>query len=136
MSSVGNAAVLRALVEHGADLRLADDNEFTVALIACCCGKPDVLRYLASRGVVDVERAFPSGLVPFHVACHRGYLSSVKFLVMERGADVNYCDERGVTAFLLALMEGRADVVRCVTRVWHSDSTRYRVHTCCDAYVP
>ena len=113
MSSVGNAAVLRALVEHGADLRLADDREFTVALVACCCGKPDVLRYLASRGVVDVERAFPSGLVPFHVACAMGKLAVVKFFATERGADVNSFYGHHSTPLLVALLGGEADVVRC-----------------------
>ena len=111
--AVGHTAVLAVLGEHGADLTIKDDRGITAAWCAINRDTPDVLRYLATRGVVDVERPLIQGLPPLHVACAMGKLAVVKFFATERGADVNSFYGHHSTPLLVALLGGEADVVRC-----------------------
>jgi ankyrin repeat protein len=94
----GDTDMVRALVEHGADVN-ADDYGSTALLSAVGNGYTETARYLLDHGA-DVNAPGMQGNTP--IINGLGRLSMVQLLV-ERGADVNWKNRYGSTAMDFAL---------------------------------
>eukprot|EP00982_Pelagococcus_subviridis_P015521 31407-Pelagococcus_subviridis.AAC.5 len=86
-ASNGHEAVVRALIEAGADVNKANDNGTTPLFIAAQKGHEAVVKALMEAGAV-VNKADNHGGTPLHGTARNGHEAVVKALV-DAGADVN-----------------------------------------------
>jgi ankyrin repeat protein len=109
-SSGGNKAVVRVLVDRGADVNAKDEFGSTVLHQAYKGGNEAIVRLLVERGA-DVNAKDKYGNTVLHQAYKRGNEAIVRLLV-ERGADVNAKDEYGNTVLHQAYKRGNTAIVR------------------------
>ena len=83
----GNEAVLRVLIEAGADVNHADVHGVTALFIATYNGHESSVRVLAKAGA-DVDKAKSNTVTPLFAAAMKGNKGMVRVLI-EAGADVN-----------------------------------------------
>ncbi|KAA0145804.1 hypothetical protein FNF29_08383 [Cafeteria roenbergensis] len=108
----GHDAVVRLLVEDGADVNKArTDDGATPLFIACQEGHDAVVRLLVEAGA-DVNKATTDdGTTPLFIACQEGHDAVVRLLV-EAGADVSKArTDDGTTPLFIACQEGHDAVV-------------------------
>ena len=110
----GHLGVARSLVQAGADVRTAGGLSQTLLHTACLNGNVDLVAYLLSLGVLDVDRGDRSGITPLSVACRRGHLDVVRFLLEESGVPVDV-DVEGTNPkgpLYWGCRSGNVDIVR------------------------
>jgi ankyrin repeat protein len=100
----GNAAVLRALIQAGADVNAVNDFDGTALSWVMRHGDPEMARVLLDAGTV----ASSDALI---IAAYRGYLPAVR-LLLERGADCTSTDSNGTTALVYAKNRGHREVAK------------------------
>ena len=105
----GDLAVLRLLLDGGADATITQKDRTTSAMIASAspAKEPDALeavKLLAERGV-DIDAFNANGQTVLHNAAGRGYDSIVKY-VAEKGAKLDRTDRQRRTALDIALGGG------------------------------
>ena len=90
----GHLAIVKLLVEHGADVNVQDSVGRTALRYSIWdswqipeADRLAVAEYLIQQGA-DVDQAAADGYTPLHEAASRGYQSIVEVLI-EQGADVN-----------------------------------------------
>jgi ankyrin repeat protein len=94
--ATGDAEIVRACMEAGADANAPADVGGTTALIeACALGAVDIVQYLLENGA-DVNKADNSRKTPLMHACVRGDARVVEMLI-KRGADKKAKDISGNT---------------------------------------
>ena len=104
-----NVAIVRLLLNHGADLNLANNLEETPLLHASCCGKLEIVRFLvANRAEVDKTDVY--GRSPLYFAAQKGYEKIMKIL-LNAGANPNMQDQRCRTILSRAVCWGNYDIV-------------------------
>jgi len=81
-------AVVRYLVEQGADKDKADEHGMTPLILAAKHNRLAVVQYLAKQGV-DIGKADINGETPLIAATWFGNFAVVQYLV-EQGADKDY----------------------------------------------
>ena len=114
---------MRALIEHGADITLANSRNMTATLAASGMGSTDAdtrgsftTSDVQDRAIAALDLMFRSGgpingkagqfaQVPLHGAAFWGWNRVVEYL-LQKGADINLADSRGYTAVDYAM--GRA----------------------------
>ncbi|NXS12439.1 RN5A ribonuclease, partial [Neodrepanis coruscans] len=110
--TVGNVKILELLLDRGSNIDDHDINGFTSFMEAAWYGKEEALRFLYNKGAnVNLRRQTSEEKAKLHKggatalmdACREGYLSVVKILVQEMGADVNIRDNRDRNALIHAL---------------------------------
>ena len=86
------------ILDNGLDIK----NSYGVALLntAIKDGKPDVVKYLLTRGV-DIHTPDPDGHIPLFLSCTKSRIESFK-LILAHGADVHLTDRDGNTPLVLA----------------------------------
>jgi ankyrin repeat protein len=94
-SEQDHEAVVRLLLDRGADVRAALPSGRTPLHIASQEGHAAVVRLLLDRGA-DVRAALPSGWTPLHIASLEGHEPVVR-LLLDRGADVTAAATDGRT---------------------------------------
>jgi ankyrin repeat protein len=94
-ASWGHTAVLRALLEAGADPDRAESDGFTPLAWAVAGGSCESASMLLEAGA-DPNRADSHGRTPLHRAADHGRLELVR-LLLEHGADPSIADEEGKT---------------------------------------
>jgi ankyrin repeat protein len=104
----GRVAVVRVLLEGGANIEWTNKYQSTALHAAALNGELDVCRLLLDWGA-KVDPVARWKYTPLHDAAREGYLSVVKLLV-ERGADVGLKDVDGETASDMARSNGHSDV--------------------------
>ncbi|EGD81215.1 hypothetical protein PTSG_13160 [Salpingoeca rosetta] len=109
-SAFGHEAVVRYLVEQGADVNRAA-NEGAIPLhIVSQEGYEAVVRYLVEQGA-DVHQAMNDGRTPLWTASFNGHEAVVRYLA-EQGADVHQAKNDGRTPLWTASFNGHEAVVR------------------------
>jgi ankyrin repeat protein len=109
----GDAAVMRLLLDKGANPRLTTKDGNTALMLAAGIGYRDKNTRGSERGALesvkvsmaaglDIRQANARGETPLHGAALRGADSIVQFLV-EQGADVNAVSKQGYTPLDVAL---------------------------------
>jgi ankyrin repeat protein len=106
----GHEAVVRLLVDRGADVNVKDKLGLTALYWAAKGGHEAVVRLLVDRRA-DVNLKDDDGPTALHQAAAGGHQAMVRLLV-DRGADVNAKDYHGWTALYWAATQGHEVLVR------------------------
>jgi ankyrin repeat protein len=112
----GNAAIVSALLDAGANPNFATANGGTSLVAACYRGKLEIVALLLAHGAeVDNARAASGagGFTALLAATWRGHVAVVR-LLLERGAAVEQMTATGETAMALATKKGFQEVVKVV----------------------
>ena len=119
-SVIGDAAVVKELIEAGADVnvrgsakRIAPKISFsdvTPLYVAAHLGHTPVVIQLIRAGV-DVNIPISGGVTPIHVAALNGNEACVAIL-LQAGADVNKADESAMTPLSVAILRKHEKVVK------------------------
>jgi ankyrin repeat protein len=110
----GHIHVVKYLVDHGADVQLADEEGETPLLMAIMSPheqhRSAIITYLLEHGA-DVNHADDSGRTPLHLVSFDGTVDQAQML-MDRGADVNRRDIWGKTPLQNAVDAHSIDMIR------------------------
>jgi len=106
----GHDAVVRSLLDHGANPSMADSSQCTPLHLASRSGHELVVRLLLDNGA-DASAASHDWCTPLHLASKNG-CEAVARLLLDRGADSSAADYRGCTPLHLALNSGNEAVAR------------------------
>jgi ankyrin repeat protein len=98
------------LLENESDPNCALDGGTTLLFEMAKRGKIDAVKLLRKRGALLEAASVDHRQTALHVACEKGHLEVVKFL-LEEGAGVNNADYKGRTPLHLACSSGSASVV-------------------------
>ncbi|MEQ9375502.1 MAG: ankyrin repeat domain-containing protein [Imperialibacter sp.] len=107
----GHSNLAAYLIETGADVNIAANNDFRVAPIhsACAISNVPIVNLLIAAGA-NVNLPQQKGICPIHSACHNGSLEIVRILVAA-GADPTIADEGGKTPTDYALEKNYDELV-------------------------
>ncbi|KAJ4442829.1 hypothetical protein ANN_04422 [Periplaneta americana] len=114
----GHLPVVKYLVEHGADIQLGDNNEYTPHCTKAIAGVEDndannsgcTARNVSAQQTVDIDICDKLSHTSLHKAAYYGHLPVVKCL-LQHGANVNAVDILGQTPLHLAAKQGHFDIV-------------------------
>ena len=120
-----NFALVRALVDGGANVNVSDVSGNTPLLLAASRGQRDVVRYLIEHGA-NVDAKDKDGNTPLSYVATWHYLPGDPDIVnalLDRGANINGAYHLGTTPLMFALQTGNSTTVRLLlTR--HADVNR------------
>lgn len=107
VSSYDNSAIIKTLLEHGADINARDNNGNCVLEASMRCKDYDKIKYninivklLLEHGA-DVNARNNRGETALMAAVRSSYIDNIKYLI-DYGADVNARDDDGNTVFMKA----------------------------------
>jgi ankyrin repeat protein len=115
-TQLSSLAVMRCLIELGADVNGADAKGFTPVFLASQYRYLGLVQYLIRTLGVDVNKADAKGASPLYVAAQNGHLEVVRCLLNDLGADVNQATIDGTTSLIIAAANGHLAMVRCLGR--------------------
>jgi uncharacterized protein len=106
----GNLAVVKLLLDSGADINAVSKNKFTATPLqgAVVMKNLDLCRLLLERGA-SVSPRGEEGTTPLHEAAGSGQMDFVK-LLLEHGAEVNAKDDAGKTPLGIALEHKQPEI--------------------------
>ena len=106
----GHEALVRWLLEQGADPNLPSQNDFRVSPhhSAAAISHVPLARLLLAHGA-EVNAKQASGVTALHSAAHNGQLELAQLLV-EAGADLHARMDNGLTPLSMALQDGQGTV--------------------------
>jgi ankyrin repeat protein len=102
----GHAAVVRPLLERGADLTVVNEDKYTSLHLAAEQGHDGVVQLLLDRGA-DLTAVNRERSTPLDLAVYNGHEGVVQ-LLLERGADLTAINEYNDTPRVLHLAARRA----------------------------
>ena len=98
------------IVDSGAKTNCTDSWLNTPIHMAAWCGRLKVLQAQAFEGS-NFDACEWRGRTPLHFAAEKGHLDCARFLVEEKGADINAKDKFGMTPLHLACETGMLDII-------------------------
>lgn len=107
---LGNPEIARRLLLRGANPNLKDRTGFAVIHDAARAGFLDTLQTLLEFQA-DVNIEDNEGNLPLHLAAKEGHLQVVEFLLKHTASNVGHRNHKGDTAFDLARLYGRNEVL-------------------------
>lgn len=102
-----HAPLVKALLEHGAEVNVQDSQGMTSLLLAAYWGQADTLKLLLAHSA-DVNKPNTRGITPLMDALDYPNLLSI---LLTHRADVNARDKDGFTALMYASRDGRMKAV-------------------------
>ncbi|GAP83288.1 putative ankyrin repeat domain-containing protein 29-like [Rosellinia necatrix] len=110
----GHTAIIKLLLEKGADIDLSHRYSGTPLCIAAENGHVAVVKLLLKRGArIDLGDKF--GDTPLYVAAKNGHAAVVK-LLLKKGARINLGDKYGNTPLYIAAKNGQAAIVELLLK--------------------
>jgi uncharacterized protein len=102
----GHSSIVKWLIEKGADVNIASNNQLKVAPIhsACAISDYDTVEILIKAGA-DVNARQIQGITPLHEAAHNGQ-TRLAALLIKHGADTNAKMDNGHTPSYMAKEKG------------------------------
>jgi ankyrin repeat protein len=117
-----NVALVRALLDHGAQVDRMDSDGFTPLIVAICCGHYGTVRLLLAHGARVKGRGRDAEAPLVLAATFSNIDRGVIVDLLDHGAEVNQRDSDGRTALFMAAWAGRTDIVR-ILLARHADVT-------------
>ena len=111
-ASDGRVAVVAYLLDQGAVIGYQRHGK-TALRLACESGLLEVVRLLSDRGA-DLTLTDEYGVTPFIMACMKGHLDVVLYLMRRDPECINRPDHSGFTAVMCASWKGHTEVVRAL----------------------
>jgi ankyrin repeat protein len=105
----GDLPMMQVFVEHGADVNRANALGERALMHAAWRGHTEAVKWLLSKGARAAGD--PGRWGPLHYAAFAGH-GEIAALLLENGADVNARTPNGSTALMMAVYEGKEDVVK------------------------
>jgi len=116
---IGNKAMVKFLIEHGADITIKNKEKCTTLFSACESGNEHLVRYLVGPGA-DINEKDKDDETPIFYACKSGNEHLVKYLE-EKGADINIEDNDGYTPIFAACVSGNENLVNYLVEEHEAD---------------
>jgi ankyrin repeat protein len=112
----GHLVVVEQLVAGGADVRLSDDDGMTALLSAIKGGFGDLAVFLVTRGADPNDSYTDESDVHHNLLMDAVAASNTEFalLLIDKGADISFADDEGVTILTQASFLGNIEVVRAL----------------------
>jgi ankyrin repeat protein len=125
----GHSAVLKLLLDSGADVDLRDSYGMTpLSYMACCGGQEDIMQLLLESGA-KADSTDDGGQTPLSHASEKGHKDLVR-LLLRQDVEVDSKDLQGLTPLSHATTEGNTMVVQIlITNGAKVDSRDGRGHT-------
>jgi ankyrin repeat protein len=109
-SEKNDIALVRRLLDMGADVNVKDDYGWNALMMASTYEDLDIARMLIDRGI-DVNAKNNNGYNALMYASSNGHENIVR-LLLDNGADVNGKNIDGETALMMASMHGDIEIIR------------------------
>jgi len=105
----GHIAIVKYLVDHGANLNREDYDGWTPLYFACKKEYIIIVKYLVDHGA-NINKENSKDGNPLSIACQVGNMTIVKYLV-EHGANINRETNDGKTPLYFAFQRGQKDII-------------------------
>ncbi|XP_067669900.1 ankyrin repeat domain-containing protein 50-like [Haliotis asinina] len=103
--------VVEVLKNEGADLSLVDNDGNNILHMACIGGHPEVLKFVLSLNIVDINSKGQHQQTPVRMVDIRKH-RPVFDLLVSKGADLSQVDDKGENILHVACLEGHLDLVK------------------------
>ncbi|XP_046346164.2 ankyrin repeat domain-containing protein 50-like [Haliotis rufescens] len=108
----GHIAIVKLLVDKGGDMSLVDKRHENILHLACLCGQIEVVKYVLSQDIVDINSRGRKRKTPVMLAARNGHKEVVELLV-KKGADLSLAyNAAGSNVLHVACFKGHVDVVK------------------------
>jgi ankyrin repeat protein len=112
---VGDAELVRILIEKGADVNFRDEKGWGSLMFAVGYGHIDIVNCLLEAGA-DVNDKDKDGSTALITAAYNGRTEIVRVL-LNKGADINIKSKDDMTAMMYAAKQGHSDIVKLLKDV-------------------
>ncbi|XP_067669979.1 ankyrin-3-like [Haliotis asinina] len=114
----GHRDVLDLLISEGGDVSLVDDYNNNILHVVCIGGNTDIVKYILSKHVVDINSRGEYGRTPVMIAARWGH-KGVFDLLVSRGGDVTLVSDHGDSILHVACYGGHVDMVKHILYKYH-----------------
>ncbi|XP_046579350.1 ankyrin repeat domain-containing protein 50-like [Haliotis rubra] len=108
---IGQKEVLDVVLSKGGDASLVDIHGDTILHLACLGGNLEIVKYVLSQNIVDVNSRGQYNRTPLMMAARRGH-GEVFYLVLHKGGDASLVDKYGDSILHLACLGGNLEIVK------------------------
>jgi hypothetical protein len=112
-SSGGFLAIVRLLLDRGADVNRTFEDGATALHLACQDGHTEVVGLLIDRGA-DINAALPDGRTAFFVACDCNHYDIVELLMRKGAITDKATTERGILPLGVAISNGHVAIAELI----------------------
>ncbi|XP_046547141.1 putative ankyrin repeat protein RF_0381 [Haliotis rubra] len=110
----GSIDVFKLLVKWGADLSLLTDTNQNILHLACSHGGVEIVKYLLTHNIVDINSRDGKECTPAMIAAYKGR-EAVFFLLVDHRADLTIMNDAGDNILNLACNGENAHIVKYVS---------------------
>lgn len=118
----GDLAIVKMLVENGADLKMTDKFGYSAILSAAWTGKVDIVDYLLDCGE-NINQQDSRGNTLLMLATLNADEAAVRYL-LNKDADINLTDTNDWTALMKAIWNGRPHIVNLLLKAGANKQTK------------
>ncbi|XP_071115744.1 putative ankyrin repeat protein RF_0381 [Haliotis cracherodii] len=105
-----NKVVFDFLVKEGADLSLLSDDNGNILHSACVGGNVEIVKYLLTQNIVDINSQDGEDRTPAMIAAHKGH-KAVFDLLVQKGANLTIVNDAGDNILNIACKGRNVDIV-------------------------